>query len=913
MPADLNSHAGVLPYASELYGIYQPLLGWRSRRTQQRLDDGIAQVWNRVLADLPILVAPDVEIDPEFRDLREARFRIGVGREGRGVSSLMRVAPQSLIARTVITEVANEGEDSPDVWKQYTSPDFLEHALAGLEDQVREVFHSELRSAEENSREMDDAAQHQLLNSILARESVTAGVLAALGGRDDGAVAMELFNVHKRDVLDRAIGNVEAVIAALDPRRSELASAVISPVGIVHLFRQYFFEFDSFLGPAVEHLWLSPGGMVELVEVSTRKTVIERLTENAFESLLRSEKSLVLDDELSEAVKRHNSSSTKFGVSLNTETSFGLGPVFTAQVGTGTSYDLATNQEEARESLHKAARQQTEFLATEMKRSFKSTFRTTTEISDTRSRSYRIYNESPDLMNYELRRKMRQVGVQMQDYGTFMCWQTYVDTPGDELGVANLVHISVPNDKPPLVQPDLPAEPVPYRGETVKHHFRWYLGDPTSGLGFQGLDPEHFGDVYAGDFPIVPSPGFKLDRVEVKVVGGENWAFQGRGAPGSERPVAPGVAETTHTVAQVFHPPTVQDNPGPRQPLPDGHPEFDFEITPFYVPSQWLLDKVVAEKEQKLADANQEREHDYKEKMFTAIKERVKLASNVQPRPFGDLRDEERIIVYRNLIRQLMSESGVSSAEPQVHHLFAELVQSMFDIDKMLYFVAPEWWMPRNRSASQDIFRPDANQSEFATYSAVSWGGGRGLRDDNYYVTEDSAPARLGSSLGWIIQLDGDNLRNAFLNAPWVKAVVPIRPGKEDRALGWLQGASVEGSDGLDAAHDAPTEELDRIRGELGLAAGATVTIKDAIDALILRLQERQKTARSTMVDENGAELGYMPMDEVYENGFDPLQGGFKIPPGKDFEVFDQWLEVVPTDQIVPVPVKYDPKTGRME
>jgi len=27
--------------------------------------------------------------------------------------------------------------------------------------------------------------------------------------------------------------------------------------------------------------------------------------------------------------------------------------------------------------------------------------------------------------------------------------------------------------------------------------------------------------------------------------------------------------------------------------------------------------------------------------------------------------------------------------------------------------------------------------------------------------------------------------------------------------------------------------------------------------------------------------------------------------------VFDQWVEVVPTDQVVPVEVAYNPKTGR--
>ncbi len=30
-------------------------------------------------------------------------------------------------------------------------------------------------------------------------------------------------------------------------------------------------------------------------------------------------------------------------------------------------------------------------------------------------------------------------------------------------------------------------------------------------------------------------------------------------------------------------------------------------------------------------------------------------------------------------------------------------------------------------------------------------------------------------------------MRNAFLNAPWVKAVIPIRPGQERAAMNWLQ------------------------------------------------------------------------------------------------------------------------------
>ena len=53
------------------------------------------------------------------------------------------------------------------------------------------------------------------------------------------------------------------------------------------------------------------------------------------------------------------------------------------------------------------------------------------------------------------------------------------------------------------------------------------------------------------------------------------------------------------------------------------------------------------------------------------------------------------------------------------------------------------------------------------------------------------------------------------------------------------------------------------------------------------------------------------PVDRVYEHGFFPLQGSFRANVGKNYEIFDQWIEILPTDQVVPVEVSYDPKTGR--
>jgi len=171
----------------------------------------------------------------------------------------------------------------------------------------------------------------------------------------------------------------------------------------------------------------------------------------------------------------------------------------------------------------------------------------------------------------------------------------------------------------------------------------------------------------------------------------------------------------------------------------------------------------------------------------------------------------------------------------------------------------------------------------------------------------------MGSSLGWLLQLDGDDLRNAFLNAPWVKAVIPIRPGKELEASNWLQQMHIEGTDSLGDLYQAPADELQNIRAALNID---DVTIADAIKyhcaQVALKHKESLKVGKypkEEINDDN--KVSATPIDKVYEHGFYPLKGGFRAVTTENYEVFDQWIEVLPTDQVVPVEVKYNPKTGR--
>ena len=55
----------------------------------------------------------------------------------------------------------------------------------------------------------------------------------------------------------------------------------------------------------------------------------------------------------------------------------------------------------------------------------------------------------------------------------------------------------------------------------------------------------------------------------------------------------------------------------------------------------------------------------------------------------------------------------------------------------------------------------------------VDWDGLTPKERDHYLITEDSEPAPMGASLGWLLQLDGDNHRNAFLNSPRSRRYCP--------------------------------------------------------------------------------------------------------------------------------------------
>jgi hypothetical protein len=705
---------------------------------------------------------------------------------------------------------------------------------------------------------------------------------------------------------DAARNLSDSALKALAAHYDAAASGGLSPVGLVNLFREYFFEFDNFLGPPAGHIWVSPGGTVEVVETSSRRTLIEKVAEQSEEISRKTEESLTEQDDVADAVKEDNSSDTKLGVSATGGVN---AKIYHADVSA--SFSTQNTVKRGSEITHKHTRTQTAKATSEIKRNFKTTFKTVTETTDTSSRRYLLENKSAnELVNYELRRKMRKVGVQLQHIGTRLCWQVYLGDPGKDLGLGDMVHVVEAPDLTGLSKPEKLPPPeeklVPFhfdipfeisQGPDEQEAEETYV--PTPGLPCRGRHenpPPEKNDIIQFCFDRTvppPPPGYELSKIHSIDHHGAQIQYT------TELQLNPDVVKLQLTYANF-----------------QGKRSLPFDAMLLYVPTAAAVEKI-----DKL---NAAREEEYKKEVARlqhdaygkAVRERLRLVSSMRARPPEDLRSEERRLVFRNLIRWLETTDQYPKDPKHLPYPEAEGIQQFFDVDEMLYFVAPDFWRPvavnpppvNKDSVGRYPVPPEYDlpstgkpqpllgqtvagwYSRAHEYMAIDAQAPPTSSDSewrvNYLVTEQTHPAPLGSSLGWLIQIDADERRNEFLNSAWVKAVLPIRPGQETAALSWL--TEVEGEAGLGVAYSPQPLDPGTFTGTVG----------QVLTKLATQLSEADRDADITRNSE-----------KVFEAGFDPLAGGFK--PAEPYQVFDQWIEVLPTDQVAAVAVKYDAKTGQ--
>ncbi|HNO71185.1 MAG TPA: peptidoglycan-binding protein [Bacteroidia bacterium] len=949
---DLTDYTSVLPYASELFGVYQPLLGWKSKRSEQRFNKGFNQDKLQLLDKLKNTFAGIANVSYKDNRLADIHLKHGLLQGGKVRTY------DSVLVQKISEQLPEYSALTPAVWSRLINEQFIDALLSKDVTQVyKSAYNDVLRTDSGFSTNLRMATMVGTAGSIsnnamklgtferqLQYESAVGGFLLYLVQNKNHAALTDVFyeglhNAERGAQLQKMLSASNANEAFLDlehlnPRdREHIQGAALSPISVVHLFRQYFFELDTFLGTPVSHVWLSPGSSVELIEIHTRTTTTEKTLENTLDIISKSEKSVTTQDELSEAVKENNDQDVKFGASVKASY---------MSIEANSSFDYSNSQQMARENTHKRMREQTEKLSSEIRKNFKSTFKTITEVTDISSTKHTLSNSTDKLINYELRRKMRQVGVQVQDIGTFLCWQTYVDDPGKDLGLAKLVHIAKPAELDGIPHPEeIPLNQAFQEEKMITVPFISVLNDADNEDevykdGVEVDNSEFLGSLekIKADFEqefICPKSDYELTNIEFDPLG-KPVKVSRRGSIHNSGSRA---KFTLHLDSADFQ----------------GQNSLQVKVVLHWSPNPASNADIIAKNKANQDKLKEKEKAAYEKAYVENIKERVEIASRIKTRNNEELREEERIVVYRRLIHEMLL-NGVSMPDDRTRHVVSEVLNAIFDIDKMLYFVAPEWWRPRMHRSKQQlqpstppatVLNPSISsnaavattlnkglfskigikevgaESPVMAANTIGWGGINDRERDNYLITEESEPAKLGSSLGWLLQLDGDNMRNAFLNAPWVKAVIPIRPGREEAAINWLKG--VEGMNGItdDVIYHASNPNEKDINGNPLEGQKMINVLMDLAKKVKKKYQEGIETGKypkqsevsdPALVDEEST-VTTTPIDRVYEHGFFPLQNSFKLHVGKNYEIFDQWIEILPTDQIVPVEVKYDPKTGR--
>jgi len=569
----------------------------------------------------------------------------------------------------------------------------------------------------------------------------------------------------------------------------------LSPIGIAHFYRQMYFNLDEGVGPIEEAFTIAPKETLEVVHESSRRQTYEELAEFGSGSISQHATEIVnlddISDKVASSIQRDSSAAMSASASLGTAGGIGVWNV-SAGAAFGASTALTSSTRRGTENVSRRLKQTTRRASERITKSF--TVRTRDVFDSTLTNGTRrvIANDQDSPVSYGLRRVMRRVQVKVQSLGPRLIWQLYVRDPGKGLARSRFVHYLESDDiSDPLVPPATPPRPrggidtgtcnAPLRfgkyGESVEHG--WYLTLV----------------IHAGADRQITA--VSIDSISDLAGGGKEDI-----APSARNDVQWEQEYESRTG-------TFTVNIGVR---PGDSVSVQVNYSYVYEPGSQILENWEEQKKSIQAAFDAE-EASAKSAALLAKFERERALiterSRIRPRPADDLRREERFEVMNRMVSHLFARSTQGAApEP----LEIELFHRYFDIDALFVYTHPSWWKPRYAPAKTGLGRPA------------------------YEITADSEPAPIGSSLGWLVQLDGDTRRNELLNSPWVRVCLPIHPGREREAIAWL-AEHVEGTIGYDPKADplagllSDIESAREREADLGVDGPDYVTVSSTVGA----------------------------------------------------------------------------------
>ncbi|MEZ0031258.1 hypothetical protein ABIF68_001628 [Bradyrhizobium japonicum] len=565
----------------------------------------------------------------------------------------------------------------------------------------------------------------------------------------------------------------------------------LSPIGIAHFYRQLYFYVKEGVGPIEQAFTVAPLETLEVVYESVRRQIYEEIVELGSETVSETAEETKNLDEVSDKVAQI--------VQRDTAAAMSASSTFSASGGIGVWNSSASATISAQSNVAASRQRSTEFATKRLKettrraseritKTFTVKTRDVTDVTTTNLTRRTIKNESNTPVSYGLRRVFSRIKVKVQDLGPYLVWQLYLRNPGEGLARSQFVHF---RESQPVTDPiQAPAiRPRPTGGTDT--------GSTSAELKWDQTRSTYFVTIV-----VQTGPDRKVTAVSIDSLNDLEDLGKDDLAPSAKNDVQ---------WAQTFDAATNQftANIGI---LEGNSASVQVNFTYTYDPSDavmqaWEAERLAAEAQFAKAEAAA-REKALQEE-FDRQKAQLTERSKIRPRPTNDLRQEERYEVMNRMISHLFARIQ-NRAVPSP--LEIETFHRYFDLAGMFIYNHPSWWRPR--------------------YSSVRTGFGR----PPYEITADSEPAKLGSSLGWLIQLDGDDRRNEFINSPWCRVCIPMRPNREKEAIAWL-AKHVEGEIGYDPKAEPlkglldEIEKLRRDQQSLGINGPEYVTVDSGVGA----------------------------------------------------------------------------------
>ncbi|HMJ37820.1 MAG TPA: hypothetical protein VK501_28185 [Baekduia sp.] len=544
----------------------------------------------------------------------------------------------------------------------------------------------------------------------------------------------------------------------------------LSPIGIAHYYRQLYFNKEEGVGPIEEAFTIAPLETLEVIYQTVRKQTHEEVLEQGLEVVSESaveEKNL---DEVSDKVSSMVQQDVSASMSANASGGIGVW-----QVGASASASFGVSSQRGREYSTRRLKEVTKRASERITKSFSIKTTDTLEVTETSTTRRVIRNDSAAPVSYGLRRVLRRVNVKVQELGPKLVWQVYLRGPGEGLARSRFVHF---REAGPITVPDVPpgVPPRPSGGTETE--------STSTSIMWDGAKKVYY-------VTIVVKPG--TDRVVTGVRIDSITDLEG-GGKDDEAPAPHNEFDLGSTWS-----PGTQTYTAKIGILPGDSLTVQVSYSYTWVPSPGVMADWEAKRQAAVTAANEEA----LTRQFEQNKALITEKSKIKARPANDLRMEERYEVMNRMVSYLFGR-GDDPSEPTP--LEIEYFHRYFDIEGIFTYTHPSWWKPR--------------------YASRTVGIGR----EAYEITADSEPAPLGSSLGWMIQLDGDRRRNEFINSPWARVCLPMRPGREREAVGWL-AKHLEGEVGYDAGSGVLADLLAEIAGyrereqKLGLDGADWVTV----------------------------------------------------------------------------------------